>query len=312
MPQFRPFAKDRVLKSLVLVVLALAIPCYKSIEHPNLSILYPALSYGLIFIALQWTFRALLTPLGRNLIARRPSWSREVWVAKVDRFTAAIYKFTCTVYASVTLYRLLRDKPWFSRALGGSGDTIACWTTETHTDPELLKFFISSIGFLIADLVVLIAKENKRPDFAELILHLTVTVALLIFSVLGGFIRITSLAISAHIICDLFVYAAKALVDTRLSGGAFAYLPLLLVHVWFRLYVFSSTILKSALVEAPKFIEKTPAWGFVSGMLGMSLLLHAYWGFVIVKIGLLLLSTGQNRDLQANLSAIDLQAKRGE
>jgi hypothetical protein len=47
-------------------------------------------------------------------------------------------------------------------------------------------------------------------------------------------------------------------------------------------------------------------------LLGLSLLLHTYWGFVILKIGLLLLTTGQSRDLQANLSSMDIRHQMEE
>ena len=36
-------------------------------------------------------------------------------------------------------------------------------------------------------------------------------------------------------------------------------------------------------------------------------MLHMYWMFVIIKIGLFLLSTGKSRDLQASLSSLNVR-----
>lgn len=46
-------------------------------------------------------------------------------------------------------------------------------------------------------------------------------------------------------------------------------------------------------------------------LLSMILMLHLYWMFVIVKIGLYLLSTGQSRDLQASLSSLNVRLPSG-
>ena len=321
------FMKDRVLKFLSLGVIVSALIVFYRFKdeldrRTQLSADYPCLSdlrscglYGALFVAVQWCFRLAMIPVGRTFIPRKPVWSREVWVAKVDRFTAAIYKLLVTLFGLVYLYLIIHKANWYPTALGGTGSTANCWLDGFPFQPvdlDLKKFMLASVAFVVSDLFVILLKERRRPDFSELVLHLLGTVSLLVFAYLANFIRIVSLVIMTHLICDVFVYSAKALVDTRLSGGALAYFPLLTVHVWFRLNVFSSTVLKSVLVEAPKVLaqESRLAWAYISVMLCLSLLLHAYWGFVIVKIGLLLLTTGQSRDLQANLSAMDIRDEK--
>ena len=337
MAQFRGslFAKDRVLKLLSFLVFSSAIGVWyvnsaelsrrQSImpSYPKLLDLFKSAMFAIMFVFVQWTFRAAATPIARSVVVKRPGWSRELWVAKVDRFTAAIFKLVSSAVGLWILYFwILKDAAWLPVSLFGQGTTEACWGDDfpmQAVDENLRNFVLFAIGFVAADLVLLILKENSKPDFPELVLHLFVTLSLLVFSYLGNFMRLVSLVMMAHLICDVFVYTAKAMVDTKFSGGAFAYFPLLLVHVWFRLSVFANTLLKSAVVEAPKALvafnidneinEKGAGtlWAYICAMLGLSLLLHSYWGFVIVKIGLLLLTTGQSRDLQANLSAMDVR-----
>ena len=265
-------------------------------------------AFAFLFVSAQTVARFLINPIGRTLVPRRQSWSREVWIAKVDRFSVAAFKLVFNCAAVGILYYLVWNAKWLPHSLGGSGSTAECWSIDSELTDLLRHFYLSSLGFVLADIIVHAAVERGRPDFLELILHLIVTFILLSVSYIAGFSRLGILVIMSHLICDIFVYSAKSLVDTKFSGGALAYIPLLFVHVWFRLFVFGTTILRSILVEAPKSIgDLTIIWAYVSVMLSLSLLIHTYWGFVIFKIGLLLLTTGQSRDLQANLSSMDVR-----
>jgi hypothetical protein len=129
--------------------------------------------------------------------------------------------------------------------------------------------------------------------------------------------RVGSLVMLAHCVSDVFVYVAKALVDTKIAGGALSYIPLLVVYVWSRVYVHGVTILRSVWIEAPAIVgwenigSKLANWNYMIFLLSVILLLHLYWMFVIVKIGLYLLSTGQSRDLQASLSSLNVRLPSG-
>ena len=305
--------KDSILTGLSLVVGISIIPAayfgksYFRGEAPQHDC-YTVLAYAIAFVLAQTIARVLINPIGRNLVPRRPAWSREVWIAKVDRFSVAAFKLVFNCFAVAILYSLVWDASWLPHSLGGTGSTTACWADNSKITDSLRHFYLSSLGFVLADIIVHVAAERGRPDFSELVLHLMVTFILLSVSFIAEFGRIGILVIMIHLVCDVFVYSAKSLVDTKFSGGALAYIPLLLVHVWFRLFVFSTTIIRSILVEAPSAIgELTIIWAYVSTMLSLSLLLHTYWGFVIFKIGLLLLTTGESRDLQANLSSMDVR-----
>ena len=258
------------------------------------------------FLLLQYLFQLVMTPVGQSLIAKKPGWSRELWRAKVDRFAAAVYKLAINGGGLCVAFYLMKDKPWLPTYLGGNGDTRNLWRPEAE-DARLVDFYLSCVAFVISDILTHAVWERSRPDFAELMLHLLVSFAFLTVAFMSDLVRLGMLVILIHLICDVFVSTAKAMVDTKLSGGAAAFFPVLFVHGYFRLFVFSK-ILRTLVVESsPFFPVKTFApWGFLCVALGLSLCVQTFWGFVIVKIGLLLLTTGQSRDLQANLSAMDV------
>jgi TLC domain len=305
-----------MIKSLILTTCSIAIwiiAAYLtySYNRPHNYELSRTLKYTIIFGSLQGLSKSLIRPLGQSLISKKPSWSRELWKAKIDRFGAAVFKFFCNPIGLITLFCILKGEAYLPSFLGGLGSLNSMWVSNTWGKPQLdaqsIRFIHASVGFVLSDLVLHLVYERKRPDFAEVLLHLTISLIFLWYSVVDDYTRVASLILLIHMACDTVVYAAKALVDTRLSGGAFAYLPLLVVHVWFRLYAFSQ-VLRSIVVDAPKAVNVNNVWAFLSTLLSLSLLMQTFWGFVILKIGLLLLSTGQSRDLQANLSSMDLKA----
>lgn len=266
----------------------------------------------------------LLGPTARKLIHKKPYWTSEVWVAKLERFCSAVFQLGFSASATFILYSNLRGTSWLPPVLGGSGSTTHCWTDGFPYQPipdAIRHFYQVFMGFTLAELVGHIIRERKRPDFYELLVHLVVTNVLLIFSYFGNYMRIGSLVIFSHSVSDVFVYVAKALVDTKITGGALSYLPLLTVYVWARVYVHAVIILRSVWIEAPAMVDidasaddvffKLVNWNFLSFLLSILLMLHLYWMFVIVKIGLYLLSTGQSRDLQASLSSLNVRTTSG-
>lgn len=280
--------------------------------YPNWSDLSTSAIWFAIFMAAHAVSFLLLGPTARQLIAKKPNWSSEVWIAKLERFCSAIFQLGLSLTATVYLYGILRESAWLPRMLGGEGRTSECWSGDFpyQTIPEGLRYsYLMFIGYTSAETVGHVIRERKRPDFYELLVHLVVTNILLVFSYFGNYIRVGSLVMLAHCFSDVFVYIAKALVDTKITGGALSYVPLLVVYVWCRIYVHSAVILRSIWIEAPNIVDKNELvnWHYLNFLLSVLLLLHMYWMLVIVKIGLFLISTGKSRDLQASLSSLNVR-----
>ena len=254
----------------------------------------------------------ILGPTARKLIPKKPHWSSEVWVAKLERFCSAVFQLGLSIGATVYLYRTLQESSWLPPSLGGSGSTSNCWADGFPLQPidtNLRRFYLVFMGYSSAEMVGHVIRERKRPDFYELLTHLLVTNILLVFSYFGNFMRIGSLVMLAHSFSDIFVYFAKALVDTKIAGGALSYIPLLIFYVWSRIYLHSAVIMRSIWIEGPGIVgpSNLTNWHYLNFLLSVLLMLHMYWMFVIVKIGLFLLSTGKSRDLQASLSSLNVR-----
>jgi len=272
-----------------------------------------AVWFAIFMVAHAFSF-LILGPTARKLIQKRPYWTTEVWVAKLERFCSAIFQLGFSAVATFLLHSTLRQTSWLPPVLGGTGSTTNCWTNDypyQEIPDALKKFYLIFIGYSSSEMVGHIIRERKRPDFYELLVHLLVTNCLLVFSYYGNYIRIGSLIMLAHSASDVFVYIAKALVDTKVTGGALSYIPLLVAYIWCRIYIHSATILKSIWFEAVSIVGTANgqllSWDYLNFLLSILLMLHLYWLFVIVKIGIFLISTGKSRDLQASLSSLNVR-----
>jgi len=284
---------------------------YDPANYPKWSDLSTSAMWFAVFMVAHAVSFLILGPTARKLIHKRPYWTTEVWVAKLERFCSAIFQLGFSIVTTFMLYQTLRQTSWLPPVLGGTGSTTNCWADGYPYQPipdSLRKLYLIFIGYSTAEMVGHIIRERKRPDFYELLVHMLVTNCLLVFSYYGNYIRVGSLVLLAHSGSDIFVYFAKALVDTKLTGGALSYIPLLLAYVWCRIYVHSAVILKSIWTEAaPSVLASLVHWDYMNFLLSVLLMLHMYWLFVIVKIGIFLLSTGKSRDLQASLSSLNVR-----
>jgi len=57
--------------------------------------------------------------------------------------------------------------------------------------------------------------------------------------------------------------------------------------------------------------EDVVGWYFFNGLMGVLYLLHLYWYFMFLKMGWHFVKKGETRDMQANLTAMDLQKLKG-
>merc|ERR1712050_797002 len=90
-----------------------------------------------------------------------------------------------------------------------------------------------------------------------------------------------------------------------------SYFGLIAAYAWFRIFVFPVYIMHSAWVESIQEVgPELFGWGYLNFGMCVLLLLHMYWFGLIIKIGFHFRRTGQARDLQSNLSSIDITDKK--
>jgi ceramide synthetase len=282
--------------------------------YPPYSDLLEALGIAGIILVAQLLFRPIYGPVARAMIVKQTRWSWAVHGAKVTRASDSAFK--CMYYALMTMwcYTLLREEPWLPTALGGRGATRSCWTDGypfQAASSGLRRCYLASIGVTVCDIAMLLM-ESRKPDFWEMLLHHVVTCSLVGYSYMLNYVRIGSLVLLLHHATDVFIHASKAFVDTPNKRiVASSYFGLVLTYAYLRVYVYPVSIMRSAWMESMEEAssEHIYGWGYFNFALCVLLLLHIYWFGLIVKIGLLFRSSGQTRDLQANLSSMDLKKK---
>eukprot|EP00444_Apocalathium_aciculiferum_P049109 CAMPEP_0183508500 /NCGR_PEP_ID=MMETSP0371-20130417/8897_1 /TAXON_ID=268820 /ORGANISM="Peridinium aciculiferum, Strain PAER-2" /LENGTH=360 /DNA_ID=CAMNT_0025704881 /DNA_START=109 /DNA_END=1189 /DNA_ORIENTATION=- len=317
-------AKDRVLQLLCLVALVWAVVVGRDLrkevlsrqlrnpeKYPQFSDFWTALGSFVGMLIAQLLFRPVFSAVARAMIPKKARWSYPVWGAKVERCCDSVFK--CCYYAAMTVwcFSILQGQPWMPWVLGGSGSTRFCWTDGypfQQNSPELRRFYLTAVGFHLSEVAFLLL-EVRKPDFWEMMLHHTVSCTLVGYSYLLNYVRLGSLVLLLHGATDVFIYFSKVMVDTphtRLI--VWSYFGLIAAYAWFRIYVFPVFIMRSAWIEG---VQETGGevygWGYLNFALCVLLLLHMYWFGLIIKIGFHFRATGQARDLQSNLSSMDMQ-----
>mmetsp|Transcript_57987 Transcript_57987/g.149240 ORF Transcript_57987/g.149240 Transcript_57987/m.149240 type:complete len:329 (-) Transcript_57987:72-1058(-) len=280
--------------------------------YPQYSDLLLGLGMFVGMLLAQLLFRPLFAVVARAMIVKKPRWSYAVYGAKVTQCCDSVFK--CSYYAAMTVWSLalLRDEPWMPWVLGGRGEMRFCWTDGYPFQPvsaELRRFYLTAVGYHLSEAAMLLL-QARLPDFWEMLLHHTVACSLVVFSYALNYVRIGSLVLTLHGATDVLVYASKALVDTGMNGLLVTtYLCLIVAYAWFRIFVFPVYIMHSAWVQSitEAGVGRMHGWGYLNFALCVLLFLHMYWFGLIVKIGLHFRQTGQARDLQSNLSSLDMQ-----
>jgi len=270
-----------------------------------------AAGVGVGLTAAQQLFRTLFDVVARAMIVRQTRWKEAVYGARVVRCCDSVFKFF--YYAAMTIwgFSLLKGQPWVPWVLGGHGETRFCWTDGypfQEIPDDLKRFYLTAVGYSFSEIAMLFL-DRRLPDFWEMLLHHTIACYLTTFSYLLNCVRIGSLVLLLHGATDVLIYASKAMVDTSCNHFiAVSYFGLITVFVWCRIYVFPVYIMQSAWVESASTSYKANhGWGFLNFALCVLFLLHMYWLGLIVKSGLMFKRTGQAKDLQANLSSVELK-----
>jgi hypothetical protein len=199
--------------------------------------------------------------------------------------------------------------------LGGSGSTRFCWTDEypfQAVPTEIRRFYLTAIGYHLSECVLLLMQE-KLPDFWEMLLHHTISCTLVVYSYVLNYVRLGSLILFLHGITDVFLYASKALVDTTNTRLiVLSYFGLVIAYAFFRIIVFPVYLMRSAWIESMEEVgaEQLFGWGYLNFAMCTLLSLHMYWFGLIIKIGVYFRKTGHARDMQSNLSSMDMAAKK--
>lgn len=155
---------------------------------------------------------------------------------------------------------------------------------------------------------------NRRGDFQEMALHHVITNMLVIGSSAVRLTRIGSMVFLVHDLSDIPVDMSKLANFMKWKiATAFCFTLMLITWIIFRLGVLPFVIFRSIIVESPEMYSDgeldvsvyhlyLPLFNIlIGGLIG----LHSFWFFIIVRIGIYLVTKGETHDLSEHKQGED-------
>ena len=98
--------------------------------------------------------------------------------------------------------------------------------------------------------------QQKRSDFMEMILHHSVTVALIWFSYISDCIKIGSVVLFIHYLADVTTSGVKMCCETTFNTGFLCFgIPNHVLWPYSRIYVFSDLIINAVYKLPPTLLQ---------------------------------------------------------
>jgi ceramide synthetase len=244
---------------------------------------------------------------GEYIIAKG-KWTAAERAARIERLGHVAFKFSYFVIVSVIGYRILKDQSWIPWVLGGSGNIENTFNGHPahNLTPAIRNYYMIQLAYHLSSFIYQFMFAH-RMDFYEMLLHHSVTVAVIVYSYCMNFVRIGTVVYFLHDVSDIFSYAVKMSVDTPFKKLTLTIYGLLLA-VWgyTRMFVFPFYVL----YMFAYFIQQGfPRLGifvecFYVMTLGALQILHIYWYSLFVAMGLKYKKSGKTDDTQEDLGTI--------
>jgi ceramide synthetase len=254
---------------------------------PEYSDLFKSVLVSIIILTLSFVFGKVFVPVGEKFISKRYKGKDRVF--KVHKFVDCVFKGMYYVFASAFGYYTVRNEGFLPPFLGGKGDSsnmFQGYPYQKFNDLDLLKTYLQiQLGYHIYSLIIHIVREAKN-DFIEMLLHHLMTVSLVALAYMMNYLSVSALVLLCHDFSDVFGYFMRITVDTDYKKVIiFAYASLLLSWFYMRLIVFPFNVMWCAIYINP-IIGDLPGALFLGLMVHFLVVLHAYWFYLFIQMGL--------------------------
>ena len=268
-----------------------------SYPWPQYTDLYKAVLATTVFLVLSIVFTRVYRPVAELLVSEKYKGRERQF--KVEKMIDCTFKGSYYIFASVLGYVAAKDSYFLSPLLGGKGSTDLMFTDFPYQRLEELllirNYLIIQLGYHLFSLIQHVFKEPKN-DFIEMLLHHIVTVALVGLAYYMNYMTMSLLVLFCHDFSDVFGSLVRIFVDTKYKNFAvICYVGLLLSWFYMRLVVFPFDLIRVAVYVNP-VAHEIYGMGVLGGMLHILLILHAYWFYLFIKMGLRFLATKDPQD----------------
>ncbi|KAK5638662.1 hypothetical protein RI129_012957 [Pyrocoelia pectoralis] len=179
-------------------------------------------------------------------------------------------------------------KPWL-------WDITMCWYGyPRHNIDDVIWWYYIIITSFYLSLFISQFFDTKRKDFWQMFAHHVSTIALLTFCWVLNLHRIGSVVLLLHISADIFLEAAKMARYARCQK-LFDAIFMIFTIVWIitRLYMYPFWILRCTLTIPLTFGPPFPAYFLLNAFMILLLVLHIFWSYLILKMIIKCLKTGE-------------------
>merc|ERR1711981_679829 len=163
-------------------------------------------------------------------------------------------------------------------------------------EPKVTFYYLIELAFYCS-LVLSLFNDIKRKDFTEQIIHHFATITLVVFSYCANFIRIGTLVLILHDVCDIFLEGAKLFVYAKktqiadISFGVFAVTFIIPRDFMYPYMVLHTSWVKSMWLYTPYF-----AYYAFNAFLMIIQILNWFWSYTLLRMAYRLLTTNELGD----------------
>jgi len=216
--------------------------------------------------------------------------------SKITKFVEAFWRFSYyTVFTIIAVYILFLPKPvsWLFNAR----ELYTNWPYHGPIDGFVFYHNVQ-LGCYIHQLMW---TEVSRADSMVDIIHHITTIILIFLSHTQMILRTGTATMFLHDVSDIFLESAKCFNYAATSKGSpkwyrpasdilFAFFAV--SFFVFRLYWFPRLIVFGMLFRASEILGRYPGWLATCSLLCVLVILHIYWGYLILKMAIGMFSNG--------------------
>lgn len=276
-------------------------PDYNWPSYEDLWLMTKALA---VLILVQNFMRFTLLSSATKLVSQR--YSEQERQDRAKRQIDCIFKTGYFVFSVCFAYYVAKDSYFLPKSLGGKGYVKQMFRDfpyqGTEEFPLIREYLMVQLAYHTNSFIVHILSK-PRNDFIEMLLHHSMTVFLIGLAYYMNYVTMSLLVLFTHDISDMFVYLTRVFVDTDFKKATLASYTLLMVSwAYTRLIVFPVELIATATYFNPVYEEIHGMW-LLGGMLHFLLVLHFYWFYLLIKMGMRFATKGKVQDIQHKITS---------
>ncbi|SBT70732.1 longevity-assurance (LAG1) protein, putative [Plasmodium malariae] len=261
----------------------------------------------------KYILNKLSNPIGERMIPKN-KWSQRIRKIKVERFNLMFFNLFYFSLISTFGFVALRYQTYFPVEMGGEGnlnDYFVGYPNQKTSNLVHMYYFLNG-GYLLTSVYSLLMSE-KLPDFYENFLQHLCAIILVYFSYSQNFIRVGSVIMLCHDICEVFSSACRVFVDTRYKLVTVSSFCILFSSWGFlRLYIFAKRCILPVHRNFTMFRSMLPAETLIwlIFLMLVILLMNTYWLVLMAKMFVHFVTSGKTEDILTRATEIEQNERR--